>query len=116
LTKGGAGSKVPGAIYVYLGTANGFASTPSAKISGEANGDHFGEALAAVGDVNGDGYQDVAVGAHDYSCGTGSAGKIYVYLGGPGRAFERSRMDGDRPGYGRHRRSQRNRPDHVRGR
>ena len=83
LTKGGAASKVPGAVYVYLGTANGFASTPSFKVDGEANGDHFGEALAAVGDVNGDGYQDVAVGAHDYSCGNGSAGKIYVYLGGP---------------------------------
>lgn len=83
LTKGGSASTVPGAVYVYLGSKNGFPAKPSLKIAGQANGDHFGEALAAVGDVNGDGYADVAVGAHDYSCGSGSAGKIYVYLGGP---------------------------------
>lgn len=83
LTKGGSKSTVPGAVYVFLGTANGISPTASLKISGEANGDHFGEALTAAGDVNGDGYSDIAVGAHDYSCGNGSAGKVYVYLGGP---------------------------------
>ena len=83
LTQAGATSTVPGSMYVFSGSATGLAATPSFKVSGEITGSHLGEALAAVGDVNGDGYADVAIGARDFSCGGGPAGKIYVYLGGP---------------------------------
>jgi hypothetical protein len=44
-----------------------------------APGARFGTAVAAVGDVNGDGYVDFAVGA----AMTGGDGAAYVYFGGP---------------------------------
>lgn len=48
---------------------------------GESAGNHFGESVAGAGDVNGDGYEDVIVGARDFNCGAGPVGKIYVYFG-----------------------------------
>ena len=51
-----------------------------------ASGDDFGEVLAALGDVNGDGYDDMGVTAP--KAGTGqrnSAGDVYVVLGGASR-------------------------------
>ena len=48
---------------------------------GEAASDYFGMSVASAGDVNGDGYADVIVGAHGNN-GAGSwAGEAYVYHG-----------------------------------
>ena len=68
-----------GKAYVYLGSGAGLADAPATKLSGSggANGD-FGSAVASAGDVNGDGYADVVVGAPNASMSTGEA---YVYLG-----------------------------------
>ena len=52
-------------------------------LTGEAGGDDFGCSVATAGDVNGDGYADVMVGAYGYSSGT--TGRAYVYLGGAER-------------------------------
>jgi hypothetical protein len=70
-----------GRAYLYLGGAPvaGLSSTASWTATGQAAGDYFGCSVAAVGDVNGDGYSDVAVGAY---ASTTFAGKAYVYLGG----------------------------------
>ncbi len=90
LTRGGTHTTVPGAMYIYAGSAKGISKTPL-KISGEAPGSHLGEGMAGVGDVNGDGFEDVAIGARDFSCGSGPAGKMYVYLGGP-KGFSADRV------------------------
>ncbi len=49
-------------VEVFLGTATGVSSTPLATLTGAA-GSRFGAALAGPGDLNGDGFRDLAVGA-----------------------------------------------------
>lgn len=59
---------------------------PILTLTGEVESDRFGSAVAATGDVNGDGFDDIVVGAqwHDTD-GAGNAGRAYVYFGGPNR-------------------------------
>lgn len=60
-----------------------FDSTPepdSLIITGEAAGHGFGHSVACAGDLNNDGYSDIAVGAYGYSI---NIGKVYIYFGGP---------------------------------
>jgi len=82
----GAGSGADrGRAYVYLGSASGLATSPAWTVSGDENADQFGWVVAAAGDVNGDGYADVIVGAHMHDAGGGAnanRGRVYVYLGG----------------------------------
>src|SRR5262245_62774262 len=49
---------------------------------GEHTGDEFGHSVAWVGDVNGDGYDDLLVGAFRYP-EIQSVGQAYLYFGGP---------------------------------
>jgi hypothetical protein len=66
---------------VYPITVDPLATTPSWTEEGEAAGDYFGHSVATAGDLNGDGYSDVVVGAYGYAS---NRGKVYVYHGGPG--------------------------------
>ncbi len=69
-----------GRIYVHPGTANGLNPTPTFTATGEAIGGYFGISVGTAGDVNGDGYADVIVGAYLYN---NDIGRVYVYLGSP---------------------------------
>ena len=71
-----------GRAYLYLGTASGLAATPAWTATGEGSYNAFGYSLAGAGDVNGDGFDDVFVGAWGYPI-FGRNGKVYLYLGGP---------------------------------
>jgi hypothetical protein len=64
--------------HVYLGGDSGLSPTPVATLSGENSGEEFGSSASAAGDVNGDGYDDIIVGAKAYDTYTGRA---YLYLG-----------------------------------
>lgn len=76
-----------GTAYLFLGSASGLGDTPAWTSYGNGvAGERFGAALA-TGDVNGDGYDDLVVGADNFDgapsttcAGTGSA---YMFLGGP---------------------------------
>ena len=57
-----------------LNGQNGF------KLDGENNGDQSGYSVNAAGDINGDGYNDVLIGAPN----SGGKGRSYVVFGDPG--------------------------------
>src|SRR5947199_196981 len=52
---------------------------------GESNQEaaHFGVSVAGAGDVNGDGYGDLIVGAHYYDNGQADEGRAFAYYGSP---------------------------------
>jgi hypothetical protein len=74
------GDDTLGAVFVYRGTATGFAETPTWTLTG---GDNFGSSFAAVGDVDGDGRGDYAVGAVNGDGPDASlSGTVTVFRGG----------------------------------
>ncbi|MBI5787414.1 MAG: FG-GAP repeat protein [Candidatus Schekmanbacteria bacterium] len=48
---------------------------------GEAMYDNAGISIASVGDVNGDGFNDILIGAHNNDEGGANAGKVYLVFG-----------------------------------
>jgi hypothetical protein len=51
---------------VYHGSANGISTTASAILESNHADSYFGWSVSGAGDVNGDGYSDVIVGAYGY--------------------------------------------------
>jgi hypothetical protein len=73
-----------GSVSLYLGTPHGgLSAEPATRIVGWQPETDFGSGIAGVGDVNHDGYGDVAIGAPNYTHQFQSEGAVFVYLGGP---------------------------------
>jgi len=72
-----------GAVYVVDGSLEGEydLSVASAKLLGEAELDYAGYGLARAGDINGDGFADVLVGAAYEDEGGDGAGAVYAVYG-----------------------------------
>ncbi len=70
-----------GQVYIYLGSAEGYTNTPSNVLGGFQNGERLGSAVAGAGDVDGDGYDDVIVGAPFFDHGQADEGRVLVYAG-----------------------------------
>ena len=66
-----------GRAYVLFGGASPN-TTVDAVFTGQNSGDELGKSVSSAGDVNGDGYDDVIVGASNYNSGDGSA---YLFRG-----------------------------------
>ncbi|CAG09477.1 unnamed protein product, partial [Tetraodon nigroviridis] len=67
-----------GQVTVYLSKGNGVMEKNAVLSGDNAFNAHFGECIAAIGDIDDDGFQDVAVGApkeDDYG------GAVYIYHG-----------------------------------
>jgi hypothetical protein len=77
------GGAFAGAAYLVLGSASPASANLSNAIQyrGEAANDEVGYGLAGVGDVNGDGYDDMLIGAYGNDDGTTDAGAAYLVLG-----------------------------------
>jgi hypothetical protein len=74
-----------GRAYFFLGAATLSGElTPSRTYTGAAPGDTFGSAVASAGDLNGDGFRDLVIGAPNNDTAGSNAGRAYVYLGAPG--------------------------------
>ena len=56
----------------------------------------MGVSVSGAGDVNGDGYADVIVGAPNYDAGETDEGAAFVFLGGggPGRTVRAQQLRG----------------------
>ena len=70
-----------GRTYLYLGSTSGLSATPSWIAEGDQAGAWFGYSAASAGDVNGDGYDDVVVGANGYDGSEENEGRAYLYMG-----------------------------------
>jgi hypothetical protein len=67
--------------YVYYGSPSGLSADPDWIAEGSQASDFFGYSVAGAGDVNGDGYDDVIVGAVCYTDGESREGRVYLYHG-----------------------------------
>ena len=92
---GANGAGVGGTAYVVYGTASGtdarrdlsaLTATEGFAITGASSGDRAGWSVAGLGDVNGDGADDVLVGADSADDGGSNSGAAYVVFGGAGAA------------------------------
>jgi hypothetical protein len=71
-----------GTASVFLGSVTGIPSLPTRAIEGPGPGDGLGWSVASAGDVNGDGYADLIVGAPFADLpGRGDTGSVSVFLG-----------------------------------
>ena len=76
-----AGGISAGRAYIYYGGFN-MNNTADVILTGAAAGDLFGTSVSTTGDVNGDGYSDILVGANSNDAGGINAGRAYIYFGG----------------------------------
>ena len=90
-----------GASYVVLGASMGIDATidlsnADYKIMGEGANETSGFSVSGAGDVDGDGLDDVLIGASYNSDGASYGGAVYVVLGGSlGQDYEISLADSD---------------------
>ncbi len=107
----GEGGTNAGAAYLVLGEdglADMSLGAADAKYLGTSNGDRAGIDVAGVGDVNGDGHDDMLVGAYGASYGGVDGGVAYLIHGSPtpagltlagANAMIVAETDGDQMGY-----------------
>ncbi|MCC6744778.1 MAG: FG-GAP repeat protein [Acidobacteria bacterium] len=76
-----------GAAFVFhggpSGIANGDETSAAATLQSDVADAHFGSSVAIAGDVNGDGYDDVVIGAEGFADGELNEGAAFVFHGGP---------------------------------
>ncbi len=78
------GQSAEGAAYLYVGSPSGL--TLAAEWESDQASAFFGLDVAGVGDVTGDGYSDVIVGAFLYDNGQADEGVAFVYEGNNGNS------------------------------
>ena len=80
-----------GSSYVVFGSGNAFAPTVNLstldgtnglRLDGEAASDVSGFSVSSAGDINGDGYDDLIIGALDADINGSNSGSSYVVYGG----------------------------------
>jgi fibrillarin-like rRNA methylase len=70
-----------GCVYLYLGSSSGLSESHSWTAESDQYRSMFGVTLSCAGDVNGDMFDDVIIGAYDYENGQPHEGRSYLYYG-----------------------------------
>ncbi len=73
-----------GNAFVYYGGATGVGGMPDVVLDNpaDATGGHFGVAVASAGDLDADGFADLAIGASEQASPESREGNAFVYYGG----------------------------------
>ncbi|PVD54080.1 hypothetical protein DC498_01425 [Terrimonas sp.] len=70
-----------GVVFVYMGSSTGISTTPAALLESNQANTLFGNSISRAGDVNGDGFSDILIGAPLYDNGQTDEGVVFVYTG-----------------------------------
>jgi len=70
-----------GRVYVFLGSATGLGTSPVWTAESNLQDAMLGSSVGSAGDVNGDGYDDIIVGAYTYSNGQQGEGAAFIWFG-----------------------------------
>jgi hypothetical protein len=86
-------------VFIYYGSPDGLSEASRTRLTAHTQTSSYGANLNAAGDVNGDGYADVIIGAPGYQSGT-SGGSAFVYAGSAAGIVTEplSVLSGDLPG------------------
>ena len=88
------GQDFSGGLYIYRGGAGGLPATTTRIDSPDYKPSRLGYSLAGVGDLDGDGFDDLVATEIDYSA---ASGRAHVYLGGPGGITNATSGDAAQP-------------------
>ncbi len=72
-----------GAAYIYHGSNGGLNWTWNTLLESNLANALFGASVAGVGDLNGNGFYEVAVGAPGWASGQAGEGGTFIYFGTP---------------------------------
>jgi hypothetical protein len=75
------GEALEGGAFVFYGSPSGPITTTMWVAQGNQASALFGSSVSGAGDVNGDGYDDVIVGAPQYDNGESNEGAAFVFFG-----------------------------------
>jgi hypothetical protein len=82
-------NRLEGTVFVFQGLSIGLLTTPAWTAEGDKADARFGFSARSAGDLNGDGFDDVIVGAPDYKIlGSLRVGRAFVFHGAEGFATE----------------------------
>lgn len=70
-----------GRVFVYFGSTSGLAASPAFTVGGNISGERFGTSVSGAGDLNGDGYDDLIIGAPFYTNGEFEEGTVAILYG-----------------------------------
>jgi hypothetical protein len=75
------GESDEGAVFVYHGSAVGLSAAVDWSGESDQGNSDFGDAVASAGDVNGDGFSDIMVGAYHWDFTEEDEGLVFLYYG-----------------------------------
>jgi hypothetical protein len=78
------GESMEGQAYLYRGSASGLATVAVWIGESDQANAYYGEKVSSAGDVNGDGFSDVLIGAKNFANGESSEGIALLYYGSAG--------------------------------